>query len=71
MFIERALEVRGEELFTEAMRETVRLRLAHPDAALSELAALHDPPISKPGLSHRLKKIVSLAQKALASEEKP
>lgn len=71
VFIERALEVRGEELFTEAMRETVRLRLAHPDAALSELAALHDPPISKPGLSHRLKKIVSLAQKALASEEKP
>lgn len=71
VFIERALDLCEEELFTEAMRETVRLRLAHPDASLSELAALHDPPISKPGLSHRLKKIVSLAQKALASEEKP
>lgn len=68
VFIQRALELHGEELFTEAMRETVHLRLAHPDASLSELAALHDPPISKPGLSHRLKKIVLLAQKAEQGE---
>ncbi|MGN1030480.1 MAG: DNA-binding protein WhiA [Butyricicoccaceae bacterium] len=70
VFIQRALDAHGEEIFTEAMRETVRLRLEHPDASLSELAALHDPPISKPGLNHRLKKIVLLAKQSECSEEK-
>ena len=42
---------------------TVRLRLEYPTDSLSELALRFDPPISKPGLSHRLKKIIELAEK--------
>jgi DNA-binding transcriptional regulator WhiA len=46
---------------SEAVRETALLRLANPDATLSELASLHNPPITKSGLNHRLKKLTELA----------
>lgn len=42
----------------EDVQLTARLRREHPDVSLSELAALHDPPITKPGLNHRLAKIL-------------
>lgn len=46
---------------SEALRETALLRLANPDATLSELASLHNPPITKSGLNHRLKKLTEMA----------
>lgn len=44
---------------------TARMRAKHSDLSLSQLAALITPPITKPGLSHRLKKITELAEKIL------
>ena len=32
------------------------------DASESQLAAIHDPPVSKPGLSHRLRKLIEIAK---------
>ena len=49
-----------ESLPTE-LAETARLRLAHPDLSLSQLVTLTVPRISKPGLSHRLRRLVSIA----------
>lgn len=49
----------------EELERTARLRHKYPDLSLSQLAALHSPPISKPGLSHRLKKIMDFAQQML------
>lgn len=60
--IERALEKGGISIYPENLRETVDLRMAHPAASLSELAALFDPPISKPGLSHRLRRIMQISE---------
>lgn len=34
----------------------------HPESSLTELAAMMEPPISKPAMNHRLKKLVTLAQ---------
>ncbi|MDO4270761.1 MAG: DNA-binding protein WhiA [Eubacteriales bacterium] len=59
--IRAALDGRGENAFPENLRETVQLRLAYPTDSLAELAARFDPPLSKPGLSHRLKKIIQFA----------
>ncbi len=59
--IRKAMEKHGENAFPENLRETVRLRLEYPTDSLAELAARFDPPISKPGLSHRLKKIIEIA----------
>ena len=61
--IRAVLDTRGEEAFPENLQETVHLRLAYPTDTLAELAQRFDPPISKPGLSHRLKKITEFASK--------
>ena len=42
---------------------TAKLRVEHPDVNISELAALHTPPISKSGVNHRLIRIVEEAKK--------
>ena len=53
---------------SEMLRETAQLRLSHPDATLAELASLHNPPITKSGLNHRLKKLTELAAEVLRQE---
>ena len=45
----------------EPLRDTALLRLANPEASLSDLALLSNPPVTKSCLSHRLNKIISLA----------
>lgn len=44
------------------LRQTATLRLDNPELSMSELAALHDPPITKSGVSHRLDKILSFCE---------
>lgn len=58
----RRLEEAGQmELLPEKLRQTAALRSAHPELTLSELAAEFDPPVTKSGLNHRLRKLVQLA----------
>jgi hypothetical protein len=45
----------------EGLRVTALVRYRNPDATLDELVALHDPPISKSGLNHRLRKLLAEA----------
>lgn len=42
----------------ERLQETAFLRIANPEASISDLAILADPPVSKSCLSHRLRKLV-------------
>lgn len=60
--IERLREASRFDALPAELRETAQLRLAHPDASLSELAQQHNPPITKSGLNHRLQKIIALAK---------
>ncbi len=50
-------------LLPTELQTTARLRYEHPDLSLKELAALHEPPLTKSGLNHRLSKIVAFAEK--------
>lgn len=68
--IRRALDRGGWEVFPDNLHETIRLRLEDPTASLAELAARLDPPISKPGLSHRMRRIVTIARRAAEEEPK-
>ena len=52
-------------LLPDELEATARLRLEYPDLSLAQLAAIAVPAISKPGLSHRLKKIVELGEQIL------
>jgi len=47
----------------EAVRATALLRAENPDATLEELRNLHNPPITKSGLNHRLQRILAEADK--------
>lgn len=66
--IERALQAGGIEIYPENLRETVDMRVANPAASLAELAAMFQPPISKPGLSHRLRRIMQISEALLQKE---
>lgn len=51
------------------LRETADLRMENPAASLKELAYLHNPPITKSGLNHRLQKILAAGAAVQAQEE--
>jgi DNA-binding protein WhiA len=53
----------------EELEATARLRLEYPDLSLSQLSAISVPKVSKPGLSHRLKKIMELGNLLLHKDE--
>lgn len=46
---------------TEESLAVLRLRVAHPDLSLRELAALHEPPITKDTYSARLRRALIAA----------
>ena len=46
------------------LRQAALAREANPEASLTELAAMMEPPITKPAMNHRLKKLVELAKEA-------
>ena len=50
------------EKLPEKLLSAANARLENPEASLTELAALMEPPITKPAMNHRLKKLVQLAQ---------
>ncbi len=47
---------------TPKLREAARLREAHPELSLSQLAGLCEPPVTKSSLSHRLRKLIELSK---------
>ena len=53
---------KGLASLPEVLEEMANLRLLNPDANLKELGEMLNPPISKSGVNHRLKKIVKIAE---------
>ena len=46
------------------LKQAADARKKHPESSLTELAAMMEPPITKPAMNHRLKKLVQMAQEA-------
>ena len=61
-----AIRVLREKEMVEALPEkllaAVTAREENPEATLTELAAMMEPPITKPAMNHRLKRIVEIAR---------
>lgn len=58
----RKLRARGQlEGLPGKLRQAAAAREEHPESALTELAEMMEPPITKSAMSHRLKKLVELA----------
>lgn len=59
----RILRERGVmEKLPQKLQQAAIAREENPESSLTELAALMEPPISKPAMNHRLKKLVSMVQ---------
>lgn len=59
--IEKISKKMGLGALPESLEQIARLRLEHPEASLTELGNMLMPPISKSGVSMRLKKIMQIA----------
>lgn len=46
------------------LQETARLRVENPEATLTELAQMLDPPVSKSAINHRMRKLVELSKES-------
>jgi DNA-binding protein WhiA len=55
-------ESRGLKSLPKSLYEIAQLRLEHLDLSLSELGKLLNPPLSKSGVNHRLRRIDKIAQ---------
>ena len=53
----------GLDCLPEPLHQAALLRIANPEASLSDLVLLSDPPVTKSCLSHRLKKIMTFEPK--------
>ena len=61
----RILKDRGAmEHLPAKLLQAAKAREEHPAASLTELAAMMEPPITKPAMNHRLKKLVQMAKEA-------
>ena len=61
----RVLQERGVlESLPWKIQQAANARLGNPAASLSELAEMMDPPISKPAMNNRMKKLVLMAKEA-------
>lgn len=59
----RTLQERGVlDKLPAKIRQAALARLEHPESSLTELASMMDPPISKPAMNHRLKKLMEMAK---------
>jgi len=59
----RILRERGLlERLPAKLQQAAAAREENPESALTELAGMMDPPITKPAMSHRLKKLVEMAR---------
>ena len=67
--IELIKEKKGISALPENLREAAVLRLEHPDATLSELSQMMNPPIGKSGMNHRLRKLSEIAEEIREKEE--
>ena len=59
----RVLQESGQlEHLPVKIQQAANARLENPEASLTELAAMMEPPITKPAMNHRLKKLLEMAK---------
>ena len=62
----RILRDRGVyENLPKKLQQALDARENNPEASLTELAAMMEPPITKPAMNHRLKKLIELSKEAV------
>ena len=60
--IEKIWSKKGREFLPENLQSVAELRYDNPDSSLAELAAMCNPPLSRSGINHRLKRIIDISK---------
>ena len=69
--VDRIIEQQmGLENLPLPLQEMAHLRVEYPDACLRELGELTEPPVSRSGVNHRLKKLCEIAAALQEKKEK-
>lgn len=55
--------IKGLDILSDKLSEVARLRLKHPEATISALGEMCEPPLKKSGINNRLKRIEEIASK--------
>ena len=60
--IEQFMKDSSFDTLPDQLKETARLRAENPELSLTELGKMMQPPMSKAGVAHRLKKLEKMMQ---------
>lgn len=60
--IRKTLEAKGKAHFPQELRELALLRVGNPEASLRELGEMLEKPLSKSGVSHKLRRIMEYTE---------
>lgn len=60
--IEKIWRIKGREYLPDNLQMLAEIRYDNPDLSLSELAGMCNPPVSRSGVNHRLKRIIEIAE---------
>ncbi len=67
--IRKLIECGKLSLLPGELQITAKIRLENPECSLLEIAALHEPPLTKSGVNHRMKKIIDFSETITANRE--
>lgn len=59
--IKRLIDSGKLSLLPTDLQTTAKIRMENPECSLMEIAALHEPPLTKSGVNHRMQRIVKFA----------
>ena len=67
--IKYIFDVKGNTFLSEELRTVAKIRLENPDMSLRELGESVEPPLSRSGVNHRLKRIGEIAAEIRKQQE--
>lgn len=67
--IKEAINLEGIDIFPEKLHITISIRLNNPELSLIEIGELHNPPLSKSAVNHKIRKILDISKKAINGED--
>lgn len=60
--IKQTIEKHGIDVFPKNLHTTINIRLNNSELSLKELGEIHNPPLTKSAINHRIRKIQSIAK---------
>lgn len=60
--IKSVIDKKGIDIFPEKLQYVIKLRLDNPELGLTQIGLIHNPPITKSAINHKVRKIMQIAK---------